>query len=105
MRLLQPDKTNTVVTGIAATGQVSKQGYVEQTEHFDGRMDATVHPAAIRVRITKDAPPDLIRVRLVAELEEAQRELNLARRVGTDKTWVAYAEARTRIAAERLRET
>jgi len=104
MHLLQPDKTNTVVTGIAATGQVSEQGYVEQTEHFDGRMDAAVHPAAIRVRITQDAPPDLMRVRLVAELEEAQRELNLARRVG-DKTWVAYAEARTRLAAGRLTET
>jgi hypothetical protein len=106
MRLLLPDRTNTVVTGIAETGQVSKQGYVEHTEHHDGRMDATVHPAAIRVRITSGAPPDVDRVRVVADLEEAQRELNLARAAGGDNEgWVKYAETRCRVALERLGET
>ena len=79
MRLLHPEHTHTKTWGIAKTGQVSRQGTVTQTEHWDGRMDATVAPAPIRLRITRDAPPNPARVAAFAELEKAARRYRIAR--------------------------
>lgn len=101
MRLLHPERTNTVVTGIAATGQVSPKGTVEQTEHWDGRMDATVAPAAIRLRITRDAPPNPARVAAFAELEKAARRYRIAR-LSQDPELLRSAQARLDAATIRL---
>lgn len=101
MRLLHPEHTNTVVTGIAKTGQVSKKGTVAQTEHWDGSMDATVAPAAIRLRITRDAPPDPARVAAFAELENAARRYRIAR-LSQDAGLLKSAQARLDVATIRL---
>jgi len=37
--------------GVAKTGQVSKQGTVEQWEHWDGSVDANVKLPAFRIRV------------------------------------------------------
>ena len=104
MHLLHPERTNTVVTGVAKTGQISPKGTVVQTEHWDGRMDATVAPAPIRLRITRDAPPDPERVAAFAALETAARQVRLARLAGNQEL-LRSASARLDAATIRLENT
>ena len=101
MRLLHPERTHTKTWGIAKTGQVSRQGTVTQTEHWDGRMDATVAPAPIRLRNTRDAPPNPARVAAFAELETAARRWRIARH-SDDPKLMRSAQARLDAATIRL---
>lgn len=43
--------TNTVVEGVAKTGQTSDKGTVAHTEHRSGRVDASVRPKPMTVKI------------------------------------------------------
>jgi len=69
-------------TGIARSGQVAREGTVEQWEHWDGTMDATVRLRPFRLRLR---PQDLSRAevqRLMAEFERAVRLNEAAIRSG-----------------------
>lgn len=39
------------VDGVAATGQISPQGTVQHTDHWDGSMDAIVRPQPIALSV------------------------------------------------------
>ncbi len=47
-------RTHKVVTGVARTGEVSKQGVVTHTETWDDRVKAEVRPAGIRYLRERD---------------------------------------------------
>jgi len=93
-------RTRTREIGRAKTGQVSKQGLVLQTEHWDGSMDANVHPAPFHMRI-KGNTPDGRTVLLVNELEKAIREHEIALKSG-DVGWIRRTTAQVEGAKARL---
>lgn len=91
--------------GEAATGETSQAGTVSQYEHWDGRVDATVRPKAFAVKLTQTdgAPANPQLVYAIAELEEATRELDLAKKVANPQ-WVRYATRRQSDAKARVVE-
>ena len=44
------DRTHTVVEGVAASGEVSRQGVVATTEDWDGRKSVVAGPATVHSR-------------------------------------------------------
>lgn len=74
-----------------------------RTDRFDGSSDATVRVKALRLHITVDAPTRKQLVAAIGELEEATRELRLARASGHTE-WVGYAKRRLAAANRRVQE-
>ena len=98
-------RVNAVTVGVAKTGQVSNQGTVTQSEHWDGSMDATVkpQPVSLSMRITNGAPPNPAHVHAVAHLEKALRRLKFAR-VSGDPKFLERAETAVAEATRELEE-
>ncbi len=86
--------------GIAKTGQVSKQGTAEMWERWDGSVDATVYPKALRIRIRADTGADLA---AIAEFEAAVREHEMALKTN-DMALRARTTKRVNAAKQRLIE-
>lgn len=47
-------RTNTLVEGVASTGEVSPKGVVSHTEDWEGRVSAKAGPAGIRLILNPD---------------------------------------------------
>ena len=76
---------------------------IVRTDRFDGSNDVTVHVKAIKLNLTKDAPPNREYVAAIAELEQATKEYRLASRSGS-KQWEQYAARRLKAANLRVVE-
>jgi len=104
--ILLPDKktraTLTRVTrvGVAKTGQVSKKGFVDQVEHWDGSMDANVHLRAMRLKVRPENGADL---EAIMEFEAAVRAHELSLQTG-DMILRAQTKKRVNRAKQRLIE-
>ena len=98
------DRTHSRTWGIAKTGQISKQGTVTQTEHWNGSMDATVRPAAFGIGLHPMRPQSADSVAAVLELEAAIRENETALR-SSDQGWRQRTARRVEVAKRRLAET
>ncbi len=92
--------------GVASTGQVSKKGTVTHTDHWDGRMDATVRPKALGLRVTpmSDAESDPEYVTAVAEFQKAKDQLRYAK-AANDPAWIRRATHQYNQARERVQQT
>ena len=91
--------------GEAESGEISESGTATQYEWWDGRVDATVRPAPIRMRLTQTdgAPLDKNHVAAIHEMGEATREAALSKKVGNQE-WMKYAYARLAAAKRRVEE-
>ena len=92
--------------GIASTGEVSPNGTVTHTDHWDGRVDATVKPQAYGMRLTpiSDAPPNPAHVEAVAALQEAAEQIKYAR-AANDPAWIRRASHQYNQAKDRVLAT
>lgn len=92
--------------GVASTGVVSPKGTVTHTDHWDGRVDATVRPKAYGMRLApiSDAPPNPDHVAAVADLQKATAQVKYAR-AANDPAWIRRALHRYNQAKERVLET
>jgi hypothetical protein len=59
--------------GISQTGVMSREGTVEQWEHWDGSVDADVRLRPFRMRLKPENADDPKVLRLIHELEQAIR--------------------------------
>jgi len=85
--------------GRAKTGQIAKQGTVEIWEHWDGSRDATVKPKSYHLRLS----PERVKPRLIAEVEAAIREHELALKSG-NSGWQQRTRQRVDAAMTALKE-
>jgi len=92
-------KTRSRTWGKAATGQVARQGTVTETEHWDDRVDVTVSPGPISMKVqSAPKPSDLL---ALFEYEQAVAEWKLAKSSG-DERWRRRAHHRLEQARERV---